>query len=143
MFSDESLAYAIAAWSRFDREAPDDLVRALSGAFALVAAADGSLASTEVQGFVLVLRSRTEVLASLDFGLVEPSFRELIDAMMADPNDGRARALEWVARVKGEQEHCELVRSGATIVAAADGTVREAERVAVRDICVALGLEPA
>lgn len=143
MFSDESLAYAIAAWSRFDREASDDLLRALSGAFALVAAADGSLAPSEVQGFVSVLRSKAEVFASLDFGLVEPAFRELIDAMMADPNDGRARALAWVSRVKGEPEHCELVRSGATIVAVADGTVREAESVAVRDICVALGLEPA
>ena len=37
---DESMAYALATWARFDEAITDDLLRAVCGAFAIVAAAD-------------------------------------------------------------------------------------------------------
>jgi hypothetical protein len=38
---DESTAYALATWARFDAAITDTLLRAVCGAFAIVATADG------------------------------------------------------------------------------------------------------
>jgi tellurite resistance protein TerB len=141
MVPDESMAYAVATWARFNVVVSDDLLRAVSAAFALVAAADGELANSEVDGFVELLRSKSDIFASIDFDSLELAFRDLADSLIADPEQGRARACECIARVKGDAERCELVRSAAAIAVAADGLVRAPEEAAMQNICVALGLE--
>ena len=141
MDPDESTAYAIATWARFDASVSDDLLRALSAAFALVAAADGELAKSEVDRFVELLRSKAEVFSGVDFEVLEQDFRDLAASLVADPEQGRLRACDCIARVKGDPARCELVRSGAAIAIAADGRVRGPEESAMRDICNALGLE--
>jgi tellurite resistance protein len=141
MVPDESMAYAVATWVRFNAVVSDDLLRAVSAAFALVAAADGELANSEVDEFVELLRSKSDIFASIDFGSLELSFRDLADSLIADPEQGRARACECIARMKGDAKRCELVRSAAAIAVAADGLVRAPEEAAMQNICVALGLE--
>ena len=127
MDPDESTAYAIATWARFDANVSDDLLRALSAAFALVAAADGELAKSEVDRFVELLRSKAEVFSGVDFEVLEQVFRDLAASLVADPEQGRLRACDCIARVKGDPARCELVRSGAAIAIAADGRVRGPE----------------
>ena len=141
MVPDESMAYAVATWVRFNAAVSDDLLRAVSAAFALVAAADGELAKSEVDGFVELLRSKSDVFTSIDFDSLELAFRDLTDSLIADPEQGRARACECIARMKGDAARCELVRSAAAIAVAADGLVRAPEEAAMQNICVALGLE--
>jgi len=141
MVPDESMAYAVATWARFNAVVSDDLLRAVSAAFALVAAADGELANSEVDEFVELLRSKSDVFASMDFDSLELAFRDLTDSLIADPEQGRARACECIARMKGDAKRCELVRSAAAIAVAADGLVRAPEEAAMQNICVALGLE--
>jgi tellurite resistance protein len=141
MVPDESMAYAVATWVRFNAVVSDDLLRAVSAAFALVAAADGELANSEVDGFVELLRSKSDIFASIDFDSLELAFRDLADSLIADPEQGRARACECIARMKGDAKRCELVRSAAAIAVAADGLVRAPEEAAMQNICVALGLE--
>jgi tellurite resistance protein len=141
MVPDESMAYAVATWVRFNAVVSDDLLRAVSAAFALVAAADGELANSEVDGFVELLRSKSDIFASIDFDSLELAFRDLTDSLIADPEEGRARACECIARMKGDAKRCELVRSAAAIAVAADGLVRAPEEAAMQNICVALGLE--
>ena len=141
MIPDESTAYAMATWARFDAGVSDDLLRALSAAFALVAAADGELAESEVDEFVDLLRRKADVFAGIDFHELERVFRDLTDSLIADPEQGRLRACDCIARVKGDADRCELVRSGAAIAIAADGFVRVPEQAAMQDICAALGLE--
>ena len=141
MVPDESTAYAIATWTRFDASVSDDLLRALSAAFALVAAADGELAKSEVDQFVDLLRGKSDVFTGVDFSALEQAFRDLAASLIADPEQGRLRACDCIARVKGDAARCELVRSGAAIAIAADGRVRAPEESAMRDICNALGLE--
>ncbi|MEM8607439.1 MAG: TerB family tellurite resistance protein [Myxococcota bacterium] len=143
MVPDEQLAYAVAAWSRFNAEVSDDLLRALSGAFALVASADGELATSEVDGFVQLLRDKASVFSNVDFDALEGSFRELTDALIANPDDGRLRALDCVAGVRGDATKSELVRSAAAIALAADGRVRAPEEAAVKEIHRVLGLDGA
>lgn len=143
MVPDEHLAYAVAAWARFNSEVSDDLLRALSGAFALVAAADGELATSEVDGFITLLREKESVFSNLDFDALEGNFRELADALIANPDDGRLRALDCVAGVRGDAAKSELVRSAAQIALAADGRVRGPEEAAVREVSRVLGLDGA
>ena len=141
MVPDESMAYAVATWVRFNAVVSDDLLRAVSAAFALVAAADGELANSEVDEFVELLRSKSDVFTSIDFDSLELAFRDLADSLIADPEQGRARACECIARMKGDAKRCELVRSAAAIAVAADGLVRAPEEAAMQNICVALGLD--
>lgn len=141
MIPEESVAYALAAWNRFDENVSDGLLRAVSGAFALVAAADGELSRSEADRFFEVLRSEAEVFSTIDYKALYKTFGDLADAMFADPEDGKRLALECVARVKGVPEHAELVKSAAQIAAAADGKFQAVEQSVMRDICCTLGLD--
>jgi tellurite resistance protein len=136
------MAYAIATWARFNAGVSDDLLRALAAAFALVAVADGELAKSEANEFVELLRSKADVFSGVDFDALELVFRDLTDALIGDPEQGRGRACDCIARMKGDPAKCELVRSGAAIALAADGRVRAPEETAMQDISAALGLEP-
>ncbi len=140
MAVDETVAYAIATWARFNEDVTDVLLRALSGAFALVAASDGELARSEADGFVEMLRGKTDVFTGLDFEALERTFRDLADALVANPEDGRQRAFDCIARVAGDPVKSELVRSAAAVAVAADGRVRSAEDTALQEISKALGL---
>jgi len=140
MVVDETLAYGIATWARFNEDVTDVLLRALSGAFALVAASDGALARSEVDGFIEMLRGKVDVFSGLDFDALEGTFRDLAEALIANPEDGRQRALDCIARVAGDPVRSELVRSAAAIAVAADGRVRGAEDTTFQEISAALGL---
>jgi tellurite resistance protein TerB len=141
MIPEESVAYALAAWNRFDENVPDGLLRAVAGAFVLVAAADGALSRSEAERFFQVLRSKADVFSAIDFRTLGKTFGDLADAMFADPEDGKRLALECVARVKGVPAHADLVKSAAEIAAAADGRLESAEQSVMRDVRRALGLQ--
>lgn len=139
MIRDESVAYAIATWARFEGEVEDGLLRALSGAFALVATADGELQKSEVDGFLELLRSKAEVFSGLDFARLEASFRDICEAIEVDPEDGARRALGCLAAAKANPVHSELVCTAAEIAAAADGSLQPAELSVVEKIRSTLG----
>ena len=137
---DESVAYALAAWNRFDENVTHGLLRAVAGAFVLVAATDGELSRSEAERFLDVLKSRSEAFSALDFGALETTFGDLAEAMFADPEDGKRLALEYVARVRGVPSHAELVMSAAHIAADADGRLQSSEQAVIGDIRQVLGL---
>ncbi len=140
MIPDETVAYAIATWVRFNEDVTDVLLSALSGAFALVAASDGELSRSEVDGFVGMIRGKADVFPGLDFEALESSFRDLGDSLIANPDDGRRRALDCIARVAGDPVRSELVRSAAAIAVASDGRLRATEETTLQEISTALGL---
>lgn len=143
MIPEESVAYALAAWKRFDESVPDGLLRAVSGAFVLVAAADGALDRSEADRFLEVLRNQSSVFAAIDYAELDTTFRDLAEAMFADPEDGRRLALQCVARVRGVPGHAKLVASAAEIAANADGRLEAIEESVMGDIRHALGLASA
>ncbi len=140
MIPEESVAYALAAWKRFDDNVPDGLLRAVSGAFVLVAAADGELAREEADRFFEVVRSKAEVFSPIELHDLEKAYSDLSEAIITDPEDGKRLALECVARVKGVPHHAELVKSAAEIAAAADGKLETVERSVMRNVRSALGI---
>jgi tellurite resistance protein len=115
-------------------------LRAVAGAFVLVAAADGELSRAEADRFIEVLRSKADVFAPIDFAELARAFGDLSEAMLADPEDGKRLALQYVARVKGVPRHAELVKSAAEIAAAADGRLQAVEESVMQDVRGALGM---
>lgn len=71
-------AYALAAWDRYHAAMTNELQRAVTSAFALVAVADGDLANAEIDRFILLLRERGDVLAPLDIDQMDRLFRDLM-----------------------------------------------------------------
>ena len=137
---DESTAYALATWTRFDEAITDDLLRAVCGAFAIVAAADGEVAEPEVAGFLDTIRERFEAFPQLDLVLVERLFRDLTMALLTDPEGGRRHVLAEIGRVKDLPRERELVYSAAQIAILADPRVEGREQKVIEEICAALGV---
>ena len=133
---------ARSAWHRFDEEVSDVLLRAVSGAFAVVACADGELAESEVDMFVDMVRD-TRAFAKVDLRALQQHFRELACAMIADFDEGRQLAYQAIAAVKGDDRCTALVVSAAQIAIVADRKLRKREEVLLGQICEVLGLDPA
>lgn len=139
---DETMAYALLSWERFDEAVTDELLRAVCGAFAIVATADGDVVEEEMNRFLEVLQDQAEVFPQLDMESVERLFRDLCNAILTDPEGGRQHALSEIAQVKGQPTHQELVRSAAQIAVLADQRVQRNEELSVAEICTALGIDP-
>jgi tellurite resistance protein len=140
MIPDERVAYALAAWKRFDESVPYTLLRAVAGAFVLVATCDGDLSDSEANRFLEMLGSKADALSPLDFDELSQTFQDLSGAMISDPGDGRRLALEYVARVKDTPQYAELVSGAAQIAASADGRIELVEEKVMGNIRDALGI---
>ena len=140
MSLDEATAYALVTWARFDEAVTDDLLRAVCGAFAIVATADGDVAETETSGFLSVIREKADAFPQLDMVAVERLFRDLSMALLTDPEGGRQHVLSEIARVKDMPKQRELVRTAAQVAIFADRRVEGREQEVMKEICTALGV---
>ncbi len=138
--SDEAHTYALHSWKRFNDEIPNELLRAVTCAFALIAVADGDLAKAEDNQFMSLLSQHQDTFAPLDLGAVDLLFRDICGAILGDPEAGRQQALLEIAEVNANSTHAELVRAAAEIAMAADNRVVARETTVLTDICTALGL---
>ena len=136
----DGMAFAQATWVRFDEEISDDLLRAVCGAFALVSAADGSVSEAEITRFASVLAESSDRFPSLDRAKIDGLFRQLGQALLSDPEDGRRRLLTEIAAVSDDAKKRDLVRSAAFIAIEADGRTLQSEQAVLLDIAEALGL---
>lgn len=139
---EEDVAYALVSWKHFEESVSGDLLRAVTGAFALVATADSEMTDSEVDRFVELLHQHAGRFRGLDFAEVERVFRDICGAMMSDPEDGFRLAIDTVNLVAHNEKYAELVRSAAEIALAADKRDLTSEHVALDAICKALGLRP-
>lgn len=137
---DDGSAYAAASWARFDDEVGDDLLRAVCGAFALVSAADGSVSAPEIERFAGVLAESSERFPQLDVSKVDGVFRQLGQALLSDPEEGRRRVLSYLAAVRDDALKAELVHAAARIAIEADGRGLESEEAVLAEIDSTLGL---
>ena len=142
MSFEEEAAYAIASWQRFNSGITDNVARAITSAFVLVAAADGDLARSEIERFITLLRDREGIFTPpLELDRMESLFRDIGSAIFSDPIAGRRQALEFIATVKANATHCELVRSAAEIAIVADNRELAAEQEVMEQICEAMEIE--
>jgi len=138
---EEQAAYALASWRRFDSEVTDDIARAIASAFALVAIADGDLAQSEIDRFLVLMGERENLLEPVGIDRFGKLFRDIGAAILSDPVAGRRHALELIAAVKSNATHCELVRSAAEIAIAADNRELASEQEVIETICKAMDIE--
>ncbi len=140
--SQERHLRAVAAWERFDREVSDELLRAVSGAFAIVACADGRLEESEIGAFIDMVRD-TRSFRSVDLEALEAQFRSIGKAILEDFQDGRQHALQEVALLaEGDPDETALVVSAAQIAIVSNGRLDEAEEAILGEICRILKLDP-
>lgn len=138
---DQAHALAVAAWNRFDAEVTDELLRAVAGAFAIIACADGELAEAEVDRFVETVLA-SDAFAKVDASRLEGVFRDVCQAIFGDFEEGRRHALAAVEGVKGDPAKAELVVRAAQVAVVADERLRAPEENALRQVCETLGLDP-
>ena len=136
----DGMAFANATWARFDAEVPDDLLRAVCSAFALISAADGNVSRAEIDRFSTVLADSADRFPGLDLAKLDGMFRQLGQALLSDPEEGRKHLLAEIERVRDDAQKRDLVRAAAFIAVAADGRTLESERKVLQEIGGALGL---
>ena len=127
-------------WQRIDAQVPSPVLRAMAGAFAVVACADGELDSREVDRFLGLVRQE-EVFGAQDMETLEGLFRELCAELLRDFGSARARALGLVMQARGEPEATELVVAAAQIAIVADERLMPSEERLLAEICGALGID--
>ena len=140
MHLDEATAYAIAAWQRFDHDVDDDVIRAVCGAFAIVATADGDLDARETTAFLDTVRKHFSI-STTHLDLIEHGFRDLAHVLLTDPEAGRRHAVSEIRRVAGSKSGRALVRSAARLAVVADGRTDSNETSALAEVLEALGDE--
>jgi tellurite resistance protein len=132
-------------WIRFGSEA--DPSRGVAAAFALVACYDGDASAAEVRRYAELAAELPSVDAyrgeAVSDELREAAFDALTRAILDDFDTGRESALAVVRRFKGNAAATELILRAAQAAIVADGADEVREEVALREVCEALGVDPA
>lgn len=118
-----------------------DFLEAITAACALVAAADGTIDSSEKQkmaGYV----QRSEELKVFDVSKVITAFNKYIDSLEFDVSIGKFNCLKAIKKISEPDAKGILVRV-ACAIGAADGDFDDDEKEVVREICKELKLQPA
>jgi len=118
-----------------------DFMQAIVAGSAIVAAADGTIASAEKQKMAGFLRNSDE-LKHFDTNEVIAFFNKITESFEFDAEIGRAEALRTIGRVKGNPDQARLLVRVVCAIGASDGNFDESEKAAVRTICNELGLNP-
>lgn len=109
---------------------------------ALVAAADGTIDSSEKQkmaGFM----ERAEELKHFDMRQVIEVFNKAASDFEFDHTIGKATALKTIGKIKGNDEQARLLVRVVCAIGAADGDFDPQEKAMVSEIARELGLDPA
>jgi tellurite resistance protein len=136
----EDTSYALASWQRFESTVTNDLLRAITSAFALVATADGDLAEEEISRFAALLAEQSPPMAQLSPTSIEHAFSDATMALLSDPETYRRRALEIVTTAIKNDTERKTVIAAAEIALNADHRNRQGEQKALGEIRSALGM---
>jgi tellurite resistance protein len=129
------------AWERFGAVVPDEVQRAIAGAFAAVVCADGQLDEAELERFAQLLRDDA-TFPGVDPDRAAAAFGDLARAILADYADGYARALDAVTLAAVVPGAPEAIVRAAQVAVVADQRLAASEEAVLGRICRALGLNP-
>lgn len=108
---------------------------------ALVAAADGKIASEEKQKMAGYIRNADELkhFAMTD---VIAFFEKIVGNFDFDAAIGKAEALKVIGRIRGNEEQARILVRVICAIGASDGNFDASERAVAREICLELDLKP-
>ncbi|MET8709222.1 tellurite resistance TerB family protein [Streptomyces californicus] len=108
---------------------------------ALVAAADGSVDPAERQ-HVESLILQNDVLQNFPPEQLRQRFNKHVDQLMFNFPQGRADALQEIAKAAKKPVEAKAVVQTGFVIAGADGYIAPAEAQVLREACTALGVSP-
>lgn len=109
---------------------------------ALVAAADGHVDPAERQHVESLILSN-EVLQNFPPEQLRQRFNKHVDQLSRDFQQGRAEALQDIAKTAKKPTEARAVIQTGIVIAGADGDFSQAEQMIIREACTALGVSPA
>ncbi|MFI8006093.1 tellurite resistance TerB family protein [Streptomyces sp. NPDC086010] len=109
---------------------------------ALVAAADGHVDPAERQ-HVESLILGNDVLQNFPAEQLRQRFNKHVDQLSRDFHQGKAEALQEIAKAAKKPVEARAVVQTGIVVAGADGDFSQAEHMVLQEACAALGLSPA
>lgn len=106
---------------------------------AYIAAASNGVSSEEKQKMIGFIKSSDE-LKVFDSNEVIDFFQKIISGFEFDADIGKGEALKYIVALKSDDGAAQLALRVGVAVAKSDGDFDEAEKTAVKEISVALGL---
>ncbi len=108
---------------------------------ALVAAADGTIDSTERKKTAAFISSN-DTLAVFDVSQLQQTFNTYCDKLVRDFDFGKVDLLQVVSKLKKTPPQARAAVQVAVIIAGADGDFDNDEKNIIREICRSLELDP-
>jgi tellurite resistance protein TerB len=118
-----------------------DFANATMAMCALIAAADGSIDSSERSKTAALITSN-ETLKIFPASELKQKFDFFCDKLTADFDFGRIEAIQAIAKLKSKQDQARAVIQVGIVIGGADGNFDKDEMKAVRDACNAVGISP-
>jgi tellurite resistance protein TerB len=118
-----------------------DLMEAITAGCALVAAADGTIATSEKQK-MLGYMENSDALKHYDKATVITSFQQHVGRLEFDFGIGKAEALKVIAKLAKRPDEARLLVRVCCAIGASDGDFDDKEKAVVREMCRDLGLDP-
>ena len=109
---------------------------------ALVAAADGTIDAAErrkVAGFIM----SSDLLKSFEVADLQAKFNYYCDKLQVDYDFGKIEAIQVVGKLKKKPEQARAVLQVGIVIGGSDGKFDQTEKTAVRELCYAVGIDPA
>jgi tellurite resistance protein TerB len=119
-----------------------DFMEATASACAMIAAADGDIASSEKMKMTGFINNSPE-LKVFNLKDVIDVFNDACSKFEFDFQIGQAEALKTINKIKGNDGAARLLVRVACAIGASDGNFDQQEKAACRLICLELGLNPA
>jgi tellurite resistance protein TerB len=109
---------------------------------ALIAGADGSIDGAEKQKTAALITSN-ETLKIFPAAKLKEKFDFYCAKLTQDFDFGKIEAIQAIAKLKKKEDQARAVIQIGIIIGGADGNFDKDERKAVRDACLAVGINPA
>ena len=120
----------------------DDFATACMSMCALIAAADGSVDAAERQKTAALITSN-DTLKIFPAAQLKEKFDFFCNKLTQDFDFGKIEAIQAIAKLKKKEDQARAVIQIGIIIGGADGNFDKAEHKAVRDACLAVGINPA
>ncbi len=109
---------------------------------ALIAGADGSIDGVERQKTAALI-ANNETLKVFPAAQLKEKFDFYCNKLTQDFDFGKVEAIQAIAKLKKREDQARAVIQIGIIIGGADGNFDKDERKAVRDACLAVGINPA
>lgn len=119
-----------------------DFMEAVAAGCAMIASADGNISSDEKQKMVGYI-NLNDSLKVFNLNDVLTRFNHYADMFGFDYNVGKAEAMKSITKIKNKPDAAKALVAVCCSIGASDGNFDKEEVALVKEICSALGVNPA